>query len=499
MTADAARGEDEPTPKDDEALIQRGLAWSTAATALTRAGNFLVGIAVARIVAPEQFGVMAAALVVHGVIQSANDLGVTMWIMRTPTTDPRQLPTLNVIAVGFATFATLAMAGTAPWIAKALGAPDATSAIRILSLTVLIGGFSAVPTALLFRDLRQDRRFIADVGTFISASVTVIWFVSSGMGADGIAWSRVIGLAVGTAMYMIFARYFMRIGFQTDIAAMILRFSIPLVAANMITLAIANVDYVVVGRALGTVSLGYYALAMNVAGWPSTIIMSVLQTIVVPATGRFRSNPGLLRTQLVRGLGFLFFVVLPVSAMLVVLAAPLVLFLYGQEWTPATGVVAILGLAGIWRISITVLSDVITAMGATGTLFLVKIGWFILVIPLLVVGVSVAGLEGVAGVQTLVMAFIVTPALLLVLRALGALDLRALVKTLTPLVVAVIPAALVAMVVGDAIAVPWLAVIAGGLAGALAYAVMIGLEFLIFRRTQGGWWQAYVSRAPASW
>lgn len=483
---------------DLERQVKQGTLWSLLSTFLLRIGQFAVGIVVARIVTPEQFGLMAVALTVHAIIISANDMGVTAAIMRDPGDVNSKLPTVNVIAIVFAATATLAMYLTAGGVATLLGAPAAKSAVQILSLTILIGGISAVPTALIFREFRQRERFISDSFNLLSSSFAVLILVGNGWGADGIAWSRVVGQVVGTVIYMGFAHYVIRLGFKREHAAELLRFGVPLAGSNIISFTVENVDYMVVGRLLGPVPLGYYTLAYNVAGWPPALTNNVLNTIVIPAAARLAPIRQDLRRELTRGFGLIGLVALPASALLMALAGPLVEIVYGTKWLPAVNALVVLALLGPVRIGTTALSDVLIALGRTGRLFAIRMGWLLLVLPALVIFVRMYDIVGAAVAQILVAVLFVLPAMLLTLRKEQAVSVAGMRRTLAPPTAASAVCGVTAFFTAQAISNQALALVAGGLAGAVVYVACLGPSYWRFRRRASGWWTHLRSSAAQS-
>ena len=132
-----------------ETTARRGLWWSVANNVVGRVGTTLVGIALARILVPEDYGVYAVALVVLNVSLSMNELGVSLAIVRWPGDVSRIAPTVATLSLLFSGLLWLAIFASAPAVAAALGASEATWVIRVLALAILIDAVTAVPAALI--------------------------------------------------------------------------------------------------------------------------------------------------------------------------------------------------------------------------------------------------------------------------------------------------------------------------------------------------------------
>ncbi len=180
-------------------------AWSGGGVVLTKVGQLAVGIIAARLLAPHDFGVFAVTLIVYAIIVNVSELGVGSAVIRhTGPVDSLVRTATTIAMVSAATLSTVMFAAS-PWLARILGAPDAAVPIALMSAVVLLAGPSAVPSALLTREFRQDRRFRADLLNFIIGSIVLVLLAWLGWGALAFAWSRVAGQLVSTVSLIIMA------------------------------------------------------------------------------------------------------------------------------------------------------------------------------------------------------------------------------------------------------------------------------------------------------
>ena len=172
-----------------------------------------------------------------------------------------------------------------------MGAPEAAPIVAALSFSILVNGVFAVPSASLTRSLRQDLRTYADLtGFFVGTGLTVI-LAFNGAGVWSLVWGRLVGnLVVGT-MHFVLAPVRYRPGWDSSRVGELLRSSLPLAGATVIAVVLLNIDYVVVGRLLGTENLGYYTMAFNLASWPVTFFAVAVARVSVPAFGRLQAEP----------------------------------------------------------------------------------------------------------------------------------------------------------------------------------------------------------------
>ena len=449
--------------------IGTSMVWSGAGAALVKIGQLAVGVFAARVLAPHDFGVFAVAMVVYAIVINVSDLGVGSAVTRASGELDELAPTAVTMCLISAMALAGVMAASAGPLAMALGSPQSAPAIQVLALVALLAGPSAVPAALMTREFRQDLRFRADVVNFVAANVVMIPMALAGWGAMALAWSRVVGQFASVVVLLAFSPRRYAPGFNRRVAGELIRFGMPLVGANLTGFALGNADSVVLSRISGTVSLGTYTLANNVAAWPLGLMQPVLLNVGLPLVSQLRARRELLerfiRLSLALTTGSFFFA----SAVIAALAGPLVLTLYGDRWSAAIPVLSVLAVAGFLRCLLTPLFDVLVASRATSAVLVVNIAWSIALVPGLIGGVFLFGPVGAAWAQVCALMLVAVPITLVYLRRVTSLPLLpALRGTAFPLFTATL-AALVAHGVAALLANPLLALAGGGTAALAVY------------------------------
>jgi PST family polysaccharide transporter len=258
---------------------------------------------------------------------------------------------------------------------------------------------------VLTRELRQDKRTFADLTGFAVGTVITLVMAVMGYGAWALAWGRFVGNAVVSLMHVMLTPQNFRPRWDTGVAKELLRSGLPLGGATLVAVALLNVDYMLVGRLLGTEQLGYYTLAFNLASWPVTFFAVAVARVSVPAFARLQHDRPALQRAYDRSSLVLLGVTLPTCLLLAVFADPLVRFVYGDKWTPAVAVLRLLAGLGLLRVLYQYWADVLVAVGAGRRTLVSQVCWLLALVPALVLGVQ-WGLTGV-GVAHLVVALAV--------------------------------------------------------------------------------------------
>lgn len=455
------------------ARVGAGLAWSTVNSLVLRVGNFLVGIFLARILAPEQFGVFAVALTVQAVLMTLADLGMSTDLIRSDNPGTKA-PTVATLAAASGIVLTAAMAVSAQGLADLLGSSAAGPVIAVMSFSLLLASVGVVPYATLQRNFAQKRLFIIAVIEFFVGTALTITLLLAGLGVMGLAVARLASQSLTLVLQFVMTGQKPRFGFDVSMAPEILRFGVPVAGANMLSWALLNIDNVVISRLAGPVALGFYVLAFNVSNWPMSALGQVVRSVSVPAFARL--SGGEKDGSLAAVTGPVWAVSLLAGMMLAVLAKPVVEVLYGEEWVPAAAILVWLGLFGAFRTLFDLAASYLLARGAAQATFFVQLAWIAALIPAVLVGMNLGGTAGVAAAHLAATVAIVVPAYAVALCRSGA-SIRGIASQLWPPMLAAVPATAAALGAMSLIPSPLGSLVLGGATGTAVYALLLAMWF----------------------
>lgn len=459
-----------PTDDDPSRLAgraSRAFGWSLVNTIVSRLGTLAIGIALARLLGPTQFGTFAVATVALLAILSFNELGVSLAIVRWRTNPAVIAPTVNTISVASSLVLFVLVVLTAPTFSAAMGDPGATNVVRLMAVAVVINGAVATPAALLQRNFRQGRRLVLDqVNTWLGAFVSLI-LAFAGFGAMSLAVGRIAGATVSGVLFLVWSPLPYRFGLNRAHLRGLLRFGLPLAGASIIVFAVGYADQLTTGRMLGATALGFYVLAFNLASWPVSIFSQPLRSVAPALFARLQDEPERMNAAFGRILRLLMSVALPCCLVIAGAAEPIITLVYGSAWLPAVAVLSLLALGAGARIFFELSYDFLVILGRSRSLLLVQCAWLVLLLPTLYLGARWDGLRGVAIAQSGLALLVITP---IYLRLLIGCGLR-----LSDLATRIAPAGAVALSVGGLslfvshqVASPLLACMISGVTGLLA-------------------------------
>ncbi|SDU84338.1 polysaccharide transporter, PST family [Microlunatus sagamiharensis] len=394
-----------PAPGGLTARATGALRWSFLNTVVSKLGTMAVGIALARMLGPAEFGTFAVATVALTAVLSFNELGVSLAIVRWSEEPGRIAPTVASLSLAMSALMTGAMVLLAPWFCAVMGSPGSTPVVRVMALSVLLSGLVATPAALMQREFRQRERVVVDqLGIWLGAACS-LGLALAGLGAMSLAVGRVVGAAATAAGFARLCPEGFRLGLRRDLLPGLLGFGLPLAGTSILVFAVGYVDQVVAGSRLGATTLGFYVLAFNLSSWPVFIFSLPLRTVGPAVFARLRGDVPATRTEFRRLLALLASASLPVCALIAGAAEPLVRLVYGSAWLPAALALQLLGLGAAARIFGELAYDYLVINGRSRSLLVVQAVWLAVLVPALLIG-SHEGLRGVAGAQLAVMAVV---------------------------------------------------------------------------------------------
>ena len=447
--------------------VSRGLGWSTTSNVILRIGNFAMSLIMARLIAPEQFGVFAVALTTWSILGTLAEFGLGTDLIRArdfagraPTVASVGLLTSGLLALGMAV-------GAGP-IAAAFNSPESAPVIRVMAISLLIFGFSIVPAAYLQREIRQGTVFAVNACGLVASAATMSVLAVLGYGPMALALGQVVSQLVIVVGLYLTARIPLRFAFDREIAKESAQFCLPLATANLLSWLLLSIDNLVVSRVLGPTQLGLYALAFNISSWPMNAVGQSIRVVALPAFSRVGSTAQRSRA-LVAANGPLWAISVLMGTVLATLATPIVVFLYGERWAGAAVALVGLGVFGALRVAFDLMATFLIAVGATRAVLAVQVWWLVTMVPIMWLAVEWFGLAGAGWAHVAVGVVFVLPAYLYCLKRAG-VDSASLIRAWITPTVCIIPTAFVCLLIVRTPYPPLLQLVFGGLCALVLYA-----------------------------
>jgi O-antigen/teichoic acid export membrane protein len=320
-----------------------------AVTLFSQAAKFiftLVSMAIlARMLTPEDFGLIAIGTIVIGFTSVFKDMGLSMATVQRSDVRHAQISTLFWLNLAVSAAIAVLTVAAAPALAWFYKDPRVTAVTVALASTIVIGGLTIQHQALLRRQMRFSALAFVEITSLVFGTAAAIVSAFAGFGY----WSLVV-LNVAREIAGVFAVWIAcpwRPGrpARSDGARSLVSFGAHLSAFNIITYASRNIEKMLIGWYWGAGPLGLYNNAYRILLLPIQQINTPLTNVAVPALSRIQTQPSRYRAYYRRGLLFTVTAGMPVVAFLFVTADKAVLAFLGPQWLDAVAIFRALGPA----------------------------------------------------------------------------------------------------------------------------------------------------------
>ena len=347
-----------------------GFLWSAASFGASKIIVFVMTVVLARLLAPADFGLVAAGLSVAAFLEIALDFGVGSAVIyeqeRGITERVRIAFSLSLIVAAVMTGIGIAIS---PFVALYFRVPSATLLFQVLFCYLMLRGVGLVQDAVLQRDLRYRTRTMVDVLRALGRGGASVVLAFGGQGAWAIVAGTVVGEAVAAVAYCVFVRIAPTWRLRRDVVKALLKFGLPLLTLNIVNTVSAEGDKMIVGGRLNPTSLGQYTIAQKLPEMLIDNVYWVFQRIAYGIYARARTGgPEMFRAAMLKALRLVTFFGFPMGTALAVIAPSAVPVLFSPAWSPAVPTMIVIsltaGLAAIGYAS----GDIFPAIGRPAAL-----------------------------------------------------------------------------------------------------------------------------------
>ncbi|GAB4178272.1 MAG: lipopolysaccharide biosynthesis protein [Rhodocyclaceae bacterium] len=375
--------------------IRKGAKWLTAGSVAGQVMQFAFGVALARILVPEDFGLLVTVQIFTGIAGYFASGGTGDALVRAKVLGPRDCDVAFTLQLGACALIYATFFALAPLIALWFRNPLYTDLTRVSALSFLIRPFLNIPKVLLRRDMRYD--VLAKLG-FVSALATGA--ISVGMALAGMGvWALVIGGMSGSVLAILpcamLARW--RPAFHMDraIVGQLWAYGAKVSVTEMISYARRQVSNFLISRSLGPAAVGLFNKADSLSYMPVTTISSAVYDPVFRALATVQDNRDQSRYIYLRTITLLTVYTLPFYVGMHWLAEPFIVLLFGVKWAASAPLLEIMSLSGLFFCIGHAPGAVLAARNELGREIVVQAAHLVLLAGGTLVGMR-WGVEGVA-------------------------------------------------------------------------------------------------------
>lgn len=303
----------------------------------------------ARVLQVKDYGLMALAVMVVGIVESITALGISIMVQRDGEDFVHRLPTYWTMKLVRGLSLTGLTWFCAPMVAAYYREEELSSLIRVLGMSFLLNGITGFGPEVCQREMRFRRVALADgISAFATMGVGLIFLFWLRNVWALVAYNLVKGLLQVVTSYLLFP-WRPRIALDTSVVRAVVSFGGALTVVFTANYFMSSFDRGVLGKVAGMEAVGYYAMAYFLAYTPVSYLANVVAPVFLPAFRQIADDSTRMRRAFYKGFVYYSSVFLAIAGLYFITGKYLILVIYGEKWLPGLPAFRILILFGLFR------------------------------------------------------------------------------------------------------------------------------------------------------
>lgn len=312
-----------------------GVKWNAIGRFSTQGVNFIIGLILARLLSPSDYGVVGMVGIFFAIAQTFIDSGFGSALIRKNDVTDTDYSTAFYFNILVGLVCCILLCVTSPFIANFFNTPILKDLVKVMSLNMFIGSLSIVHTAKLTHYVDFRSQSIINLLTAIISGAVGLLMAYKGFGV----WSLVFQQLVATTLRVIFLwittkwlpnRVFSGVSFRY-----LFDFGSKILTSSLLHTVYANMTTIIIGKCYSAADLGYYSRGESLATYPSTNITSILQSVTYPVLSKIQNDDEHLISAYRKLISMTSMVIFFGMFLLAALAKPLIIMLLTEKWLDA--------------------------------------------------------------------------------------------------------------------------------------------------------------------
>jgi teichuronic acid exporter len=364
----------------------KGFFWSSLESILSQGQGIIFGIFLARMLSPEEFGLIGMITIFISISQVFVDSGLSQSLIRKQnctTIDYSTIFWVNLI-IGIACYIIIWFG--APFIADFYGDVRLISLTRVTSLSIIIGSVTLIQQTILTKDV--DFKTItksSTIGTFISGVASLV-LAFYGFGVWSLVWRSIINQAVRSAILWQQNRWKPDLNYSRITLSEHFRFGSNILIISLISAVYKNISNLIIGKSYSEKILGYYTNADQYSMMPSSTITAITNKVSYPVLAEMQNDDAKLKSNVNKLINNVMYISFVVMFGLAAIARPLFGVVLGEKWLPSVAIFQALCLAYSISPMHVINQNIMKVKGRTDLFLRTEIIKYLIFTPLLIMG-----------------------------------------------------------------------------------------------------------------
>lgn len=324
----------------------KGVAWSLVERFGIQLMNFIIGIILARLLLPEDYGQLGMILIFYFVAEAFIQGGLGEAYVQKKEVSDTDANTVFFSNLGISALTYLLLWFAAPAISRFYDQPILTDLTRALSVVLIINAFNIIQQAQIKRALNFKRKTRITLIAALASGIIAVAAAYKGYGVWSLIIQRLTNSFILTAGLWITSHWKPRFSFSRQSFSDMFSFGAWILAASVIRSIFDNIYKVVIGKLFPVAELGYYTKAKTFQQIGSQQLTQSVSSVSMPVFSRMQDNKPRLRNAMATFSRHTAVFIMPIMVLVIVLAKPFVIILLTDKWAPMIPYLQLLCIVG---------------------------------------------------------------------------------------------------------------------------------------------------------
>lgn len=364
-----------------------GLTWSFADTFFSNGITFIVGIILARLLEPKEFGLIGMITIVIAISTSVIDSGFSQALIRKNNCTDIDYSTVFYFNFISGVFFFVILFVSAPYISIFFKEPQLTALVRVLAVVLIIDSLTIIQRTILTKRLNFKLQTKISIVASIISGIISIFMALKGFGVWSLVARQVSQRAVNSLLLWIWNRWYPILIFSKNSFLELYSFGYKLLISGLINTAYQNIYYAIIGKYFSATELGYYTRADQFRKLPSTNINSVIQRVTYPVLASIQDDRKRLKANYRRLIKSTVLITFILMIGMAAVAEPLIITLIGDKWRTSVGYLQMLCFVGMMYPLHSLNLNMLKVQGRSDLFLKLEIIKRIIALPTIIIGI----------------------------------------------------------------------------------------------------------------
>ena len=326
----------------------KGVVWSGLERFSTAGVNFIIGLIIARILSPDEYGIIAMLAIFMAISQSIIDSGFSNALIRKNDRKEIDFSTTLYFNVVISTLIYGILYLISPFIASFYGIQELESIIKVVGTTLIWGALTIVQQSILTINVDFKTQMIVSLFAAILSGIIGIIMAMSGYGVWALVGQMVTVSIFRTIALWLVAKWRPITGFSKESFKNLFGYGSKILMAGILETIYRNLYSIIIGKYYQANALGLYHRGEQFASYAASNITGVIQRVTFPVMSSLQDDTEMLNKAFIKTLRTTCFFVFPIMTYLFMVSEPLVKLILTDKWIGCVPIIQILCISYMW-------------------------------------------------------------------------------------------------------------------------------------------------------